>query len=112
VWGGLDFRFAAHSVTPASVELGELALSCERDSTALVPCYSDLIDAVRGRATEFHGALTEMYVKLVSEGLRYSDRRGGATRRSGDSWSDSKRQRDCGNATVHFELDGVISVVH
>lgn len=66
VWGGLDFRFAARSVDPVAVELDALALTCERGAT-LVPCYGDLVAALRGRTAELHGALTETFARLLTE---------------------------------------------
>src|SRR5262249_30717771 len=75
LWGGLDFRFAPHAVAPVAVDLGELELSCERaatpsattDAVTLVPCYGDLVAALRGRAGELHGALTASFVQLLSD---------------------------------------------
>jgi hypothetical protein len=77
LWGGLDFRFAPSSgaaVEPVAVDLGELELSCERGAPAaaaaavtLVPCYSDLVAALRGRTHEFHGALTAGFTQLISD---------------------------------------------
>jgi hypothetical protein len=67
VWGGLDFTFGATGVGAASVDLGALELSCERTATILVPCYADLVGAIRGRGDEFHGALTQTFVKLLDD---------------------------------------------
>jgi hypothetical protein len=74
VWGGLDFRFAARALEPVAralepvaVELGALELSCEASATARVPCYGDLVAVVRGRAGEFHGALTAAFAALLSD---------------------------------------------
>ncbi len=63
LWGGLDFRFAGGSL---GVDLGALELSCERAATQLVPCYADLVGAMRGRGAEVHGALTTAFVKILS----------------------------------------------
>jgi hypothetical protein len=67
VWGGLDFRFAARGVDPVAVDLGALELSCERTATTLVPCYSDLVAALRGRTRELHGVLTSTFAQLLSD---------------------------------------------
>lgn len=81
VWGGLDFRFGRSSraaIEPVAVDLGELELSCERGAPAaaagtaaaaitLVPCYGDLVAALRGRTSEFHGALTAGFAQLLSD---------------------------------------------
>jgi len=69
--GGLDFRFSPHAVDQVSVDLGALELSCERGAATattltLVPCYSDLVSALRGRTAEFHGALTTSFAQLIS----------------------------------------------
>jgi len=67
IWGGLDFAFAAATLEPTSVDLGALELSCERTPTNLVPCYADLVDAIRSRGSEFHGALTNTFTKLLGD---------------------------------------------
>ena len=67
LWGGLDFRFAAHAVDHIDVDLDELELSCERTATTLVPCYGDLVTAVRSRSREFHAVLTEAFARLISD---------------------------------------------
>ena len=61
VYGALDFRM------PLAVDLGALELSCERNPTTLVPCYGDLVAAVRDRGSEFHGALTEAFDGLLTD---------------------------------------------
>ena len=60
IWGGLDFSLDG-------VQLGALALTCERTPTTLVPCYSDLVASMRERAPEFHGALTTTFTNLLTE---------------------------------------------
>ena len=69
VWGGLDFRFAA-SADPhhigVDVTLGALELSCA-DHTKLEPCYGDLVAALRDRAGDLHGALTETFARILTE---------------------------------------------
>jgi hypothetical protein len=87
LWGGLDFRLAPSAIEPIAVDLGDLELSCQRpappapatapapdraaapaaDRRILMPCYSDLVAALRGRAGELHGALTASFVQLLSD---------------------------------------------
>ncbi len=67
VWGGLDFTFATTRITATGVDLGALELSCERTPTTLVPCYADLVTAIRGRGADFHGALTHTFTKLLDD---------------------------------------------
>jgi hypothetical protein len=52
---------------PVSVDLGALELSCERPPSALVPCYADLVAAMRDRGADFHGELTKVFAGLVSD---------------------------------------------
>jgi hypothetical protein len=68
IWGGLDLAFAAApgATLATTVDLGALELSCERTPTTLVPCYGDLVDALRGRGGELHGALTEAFTSLLA----------------------------------------------
>ena len=72
VYGALDFKIAPSSMVgrtelPLSVDLGALELSCERTPETLVPCYGDLVSAVRDRGSEFHGALTEAFSGLLTD---------------------------------------------
>jgi hypothetical protein len=70
VYGALDLRFGpatAASDLATTVDLGALELSCERDPLTLVPCYGDLVAALRDRGGEFHGALTDAFAKLLSD---------------------------------------------
>ncbi|HSK00348.1 MAG TPA: hypothetical protein VK932_03865 [Kofleriaceae bacterium] len=67
VWGGLDFAFAERVGEPVSVELGALELSCERPPATLVPCYADLVAAVRDRGDAFQGELTRVFAGLLAE---------------------------------------------
>jgi len=67
VWGGLDFAFARRVDEPVSVDLGALSLSCERTPSTLVPCYADLIAAMRDRGGELHGELTQTFARLLSD---------------------------------------------
>jgi len=66
VWGGIDFGFGAE-VEPVSADLGALELSCERTPTRLVPCYADLVDALRDRGADFHGELTQTFATLLTD---------------------------------------------
>lgn len=112
VWGGLDFRFAARAVDRVAVDLGELELSCERTATTLVPCYSDLVAAVRARSGEFHGALTEAFAQLVSQVFVG---RLGATGLPADLVIRSAIPSvitTTTNASLHLELDGALTAVH
>ena len=79
VWGGLDFGFAsARRVDePVSVDLGALELSCERAPAVLVPCYADLVGAMRDRGADFHGELTKAFAGLIAD--IFVDRRLGAS---------------------------------
>jgi len=66
VWGGLDFRLG-REVEPVAVDLGALELACERTPTTLVPCYADLVAAVRDRGAEFHGELSQTFARLLAD---------------------------------------------
>jgi hypothetical protein len=59
VYGALDAAF------PAGVDIGALELSCEKTPWTLVPCYGDLVAALRDRGADFHGALTEQLRHLI-----------------------------------------------
>ncbi len=67
VWGGLDFGFGRRVDEPVSVDLGALELSCERTPTTLVPCYADLVAAMRDRGADFHGELTRAFAGLLAD---------------------------------------------
>jgi hypothetical protein len=66
VFGALDFTFAPPTRAVA-VDLGALELSCERSPTTLVPCYGDLVAAMRERGDRFHGALTTAFSGLLAQ---------------------------------------------
>jgi hypothetical protein len=73
VYGALAFRVApaAHAQLAAlAVDVDGVELACERDRdparVTLVPCYADLVDALRGRAGDFHGALTDSFASLLA----------------------------------------------
>ena len=59
VYGALDLAL------PGGVDLGALELSCEKTAATLVPCYGDLVAALRDRGADFHGALTTQFTRLV-----------------------------------------------
>jgi hypothetical protein len=68
VWGGLDFHFS-RDARPADVTLGPLELSCVAGGAprTLVPCYADLVAALRDRAGDLHGALTDAFARILAE---------------------------------------------
>jgi hypothetical protein len=115
VWGTLDFRFAPHGVDAVTVDLGALELSCERTATTLVPCYGDLVAAVRGRAGEFHGVLTATFARLLSDIFIGRFGRQGATRFPAELEIRSATPSvlaTAANATLHLELDGGLASTH
>jgi hypothetical protein len=67
VWGGLDFTVGTGALEPLEVDLGVLDLTCERATNVRVPCYADLVSAIRGRGSEFHGALTRAFTSLLAD---------------------------------------------
>ena len=69
IYGAVDFTFAGGKV---AADLGALELACERSATVLVPCYADLVDALRGRGADFHGALTDAVASLLT--MIFADR--------------------------------------
>ena len=106
VWGGLAFAFAPAALEPASVDLSALELSCEAGPATLVPCYADLVAAMRDRGADFHGALTRAFTSLLSD--LFVDRRIGASglpadlviRRAVPSVTVTAT-----NASLHLDLD-------
>jgi len=120
IWGGLDFQFstpvaAANTgkLQPVGVDLGALELSCERSPTLLVPCYADLVAALRDRGGEFHGALTTTFGELLGD--IFVDRRVGASGLSADlvirAASPSVKVAN-GNGSLHLELDAALTSPH
>ena len=109
LWGGLDFRFAARAVDRVAVELGALELSCERTPTRLVPCYGDLVTAIRGRAGELHGALTTTFATLLSD--IFVGRLGavGVPAELEIRGAAPSVQTALRNATLHLELDAAVA---
>ncbi|MDX2091307.1 MAG: hypothetical protein SFX73_25840 [Kofleriaceae bacterium] len=81
VWGGLEFTVGpdrhvsappkrgtdVDALAPLEVDLGVLDLTCERAANVRVPCYADLVSAIRGRGSEFHGALTRAFTSLLAD---------------------------------------------
>ncbi|HEU0034017.1 MAG TPA: hypothetical protein VFQ53_25495 [Kofleriaceae bacterium] len=112
VWGGLDFRFADQQrpdLEPVTVDLGALELSCERRPTTLVPCYADLVAALRDRGADFHGALTRTFSDLLDD--IFVDRRVSASGLPAELVIRAARPsvRIAGdNASVHLELDAAL----
>ena len=108
VWGGLDFRFTRNA-GEVDVDLGVLELSCEAQATRLVPCYADLVAAIRGRSAEFHGALTAAFATILSE--IFVERRLGASGLPADLVIRSAVPRltmSSTNASLHFDLDATL----
>ena len=109
VWGGLEFALAGDAVTPISVDLGALELSCERSPTTLVPCYADLVAALRDRGGEFHGALTRTFAKLLGD--VFVDQRVGASGLPADLVIRGvvpSVKIDGDNGSLHLELDATL----
>lgn len=109
VWGGLDFTFARKGVEPVAVDLGALELSCERTQTLLVPCYADLVAALRDRGADFHGELTRTFTKLIAD--IFVDQRVGASGLSADlviraAIPSVKIVSD--NGSLHLELEATL----
>jgi hypothetical protein len=80
-----------------------------------VPCYGDLVAAVRGRAAELHGALTATFAQLLSELFVGRFGRLDATRFPAELVIRSVAPTvlaAAGNATVHLELDGELAGAH
>jgi hypothetical protein len=110
VWGGLDFTFAVHQLEPVGVDLGALELSCERSATQLVPCYADLVAAMRDRGADFHGELTRTFAKILQD--IFVGQRVGGSGLSADLvirgvTASARQERD--NGSLHLELDSVLA---
>lgn len=60
VFGSVDFRF------PLKLSVQPLELSCEKSPAVLVPCYSDLVAALKDRGADFDGALTSSFGNLLT----------------------------------------------
>ncbi|TMQ05459.1 MAG: hypothetical protein E6J90_48920 [Deltaproteobacteria bacterium] len=139
LWGGLDFRFSPASVDPAgevprpagravgvptpldlaaqvdrvAVDLGALELSCERGAAAaamtLVPCYSDLVAALRGRTAELHGALTASFAQMVSDIFVGRITATGVAADLEIRGATPSLAAAASNATLHLELDAAVA---
>ena len=109
VWGGLDFQFAARAVDRVAVELGALELSCERTATRLVPCYGDLVAAIRGRAGELHGALTTAFARLLSDIFVGRLGAAGVPAELEIRGAVPRVTTALQNATLHLELDAAVA---
>jgi hypothetical protein len=110
VWGGLDFKFAADKVAPVGVDLGALELSCERSPVELVPCYADLVAAMRDRGADFHGELTRTFVKILQDifvGQRIGDSGLSADLVIRGVTPTARLDKD--NGSLHLELDSVLA---
>jgi hypothetical protein len=96
-----------------AVDLGELELSCERaaapPSVTLVPCYSDLVAALRGRAGELHGALTAAFVQLLSDIFVGRLTASGIAADLEIHSAAPSVVAAPGNATLHLELDAAVA---
>lgn len=111
VYGGLLFRIApvAGTELPLQVDLGDLELSCERDPTTLVPCYGDLVAAIRDRGSEFHGALTEAFASLLAD--IFVDRSLGADGLPAEIVITSAAPAMAGG-TLHLDLEAKLHPLH
>ncbi len=112
VWGGLDFTLATTPIasgqpmSPMAVDLGALELSCERTPTTLVPCYADLVAALRDRGADFHGELTRTFTNLIAD--IFVSQRVSAAGFSADLVIRAARpsvELATGNGSLHLELD-------
>jgi hypothetical protein len=108
VYGALDLRFARGPGTelPTLVDLGDLDLSCERDPWTLVPCYGDLVAALRDRGQEFHGALSEAFAGLLAD--IFVDRRIGAEGLPVDIVIARAVPTLASGGSLHLQLEGTL----
>jgi len=109
VYGELGFAFPDGTLVP-DVDLAGLELACERDATTLVPCYADLVTALRARGADFHGSLTASFGALLAELF--------VGRRLGDASLPAELaihgvaptlQLAPANASLHLELDATLA---
>lgn len=120
VWGGLTFAFAdrrSKASVPVAVDLRALELSCERSdpaqaAIALVPCYADLVAAIRDRSDDFHGELSRTFTKLLDD--IFVARRISASGLPADLEVEGARvhwvpDTDHGNGSLHIELAAKIT---
>lgn len=109
VWGGLDFQFAASAVAPVEVDVGAIELSCERTPTTLVPCFADLVGAIRDRGPEFHGVLSTTFTQLLRE--LFVERRlavAGLPAQLAIKAAVPHLTAGGGNASLHLDLDAAL----
>jgi len=113
IWSGLDFNFLDLARNhprgnDLGVDLATLELTCERTRTRLVPCYADLVAAMRDRGGDFHDELTRTFTKLLSD--IFTNQRLGASGLSADlvirGVAPSIYMVGGRNASLHLELDG------
>ena len=111
IFGALEFRFspAPGPQLPVSVDLGALELACERSPTTLVPCYGDLVAALRGRGDEFHGALTDAFAKLLAD--VFVERHVSTPTLPAEVVIQSVVPSITSAGTLHLELDGKLAPV-
>ncbi|HTL35889.1 MAG TPA: hypothetical protein VL326_22320, partial [Kofleriaceae bacterium] len=129
LYGALDFSLASSSPSPSpssssspsnpsspgvargalapSVDLGAIELACERRANVLVPCYGDLVAAMRDRGGEFHGALTEAFTKLIAD--IFVDRHLAAEGLPAELVISGATASLGGPATLHLELTGKLA---
>jgi hypothetical protein len=115
VWGGLDFKLSGTTGDDRgiAVDLGALELSCERGPTTLVPCYADLVAALRDRGADFHGELTRTFTALLDD--IFVDQRVGASGLSADlviKTASATVKTAADNGSLHLELDAVLTAKH
>ncbi len=111
IFGALDFHFTpgADAHLPVAVDLGALELACERTTTTLVPCYADLVAALRDRGADFHGALTDSFARLLA--AIFVDRRLGANGLPADLLIRGATP-SLARAGLHLDLDAMIQRTH
>lgn len=106
LYGALDFSLSSKTLEP-SVDLGALELACEQRPNILVPCYGDLVAALRDRGSEFHGALTHAFTALLSD--IFVERHLSAEGLPVELVIDSATAGLGGPATLHLELAGKLA---
>lgn len=106
VWSGFDIRFAPGAIEPVAVDLGELELSCEARATVLVPCYADLVAALRDRRGEFHDELTATLATVIAD--VFVDRRLGGSGLPADLLIRGATAQLNDNASLHLDLDATL----
>ncbi len=105
IFGTLAFDFGDKAMTPR-VGLSQLELACEQTATTLVPCYADLVAAMRERGADFQGALTLGFGALLADvfvGRRLGDASLPAELAIHGVTPSLVRLPD--NAALHLELD-------